>query len=267
MTLSSNFATSPTAAHIITLHTLPQVHEALAPLEEGTVIFVDVDDTLITPCSNLFRVSSPYHGLIDELKKDREKIPHFDLILSHWRLQRKIMLVAEDWPQLLHSLQEKYSVYALTKMDTGSFGDIPSMEKWRYDELMQKGLSFTPSFEGYVDQILACGATSSVSFYHGIFMTGFATKGNVISAFVEIYRPAKIVLIDDRKDYLQDVEETCKKHSIPFLGILFRGVDLIKGTPDKEVADFQKHHLLTHAEWLEDEAAAAKLSAGQPLKK
>lgn len=261
MALSLSLESTKSTAHIMTLHTISQLQEALAPLQEGTVIFVDVDDTLITPRSNLFRVVSPYSGLIDELKKNREKIPNFEIIISHWRLQRKTMLVAEGWPTLLHILKEKYPVYALTKMDTGSVGAISSMEKWRYDELTQKGLSFTPSFKGVFEKTLGCEGhfTSPSVFYHGIFMTGAATKGEVISTFFDDQGLQKVVLIDDREDYLQEVEDMCKKHAVPFLGILFRGVDLIKGTPDRVVADFQTQYLLTHAEWLEDEIAAAKL--------
>ncbi len=266
MALLSVFSTSQSMGHIMTLYTTSEIQEALSSLEEGTVIFVDVDDTLITPQSKCFHASSPYRDFIDELKKNREEIENFDIILSHWRLQRKIMLVSEGWSQLLRSLKEKYSVYALTKIETGSFGDLPSMEKWRYDELTQKGLFFTPAFKGTFEHTLVCGEKSSspATFYHGIFMTGATTKGDVVATFVEAQRPTQIVLIDDRQDYLQDVEETCKKLDVPFLGILFRGVDLIKGAPDRAVADFQKQYLLTNKEWLEDDVAAEKLRERSP---
>jgi hypothetical protein len=240
------------------VHTLQQLQDALAPLQEGTVIFIDVDDTLITPKSKVFHWASPHRFLIDDLKKNRDKIPNFEEILSHWRLQRETMLVSEEWPKLINTLKEKHPVYALTKMETGPIGAIPSMEQWRYDELTHKGISFTPSFKGEVKSVLKDDLLQPcpITFSHGIFITGSYTKGDVIDIFLETQTPAQIVLIDDREEYLCDVKEACARHGIPFLGIFFKGMELIAGFPDPKVADFQKEHLLTHAEWLEDEKAA-----------
>ena len=54
MTLSLPLLISDSIGKIITVQTLQQVQEALSPLEEGTVIFLDVDDTLITPLFKTF---------------------------------------------------------------------------------------------------------------------------------------------------------------------------------------------------------------------
>jgi hypothetical protein len=157
----------------------------------------------------------------------------------------------------VNTLKEKCSVYALTKMETGMIGAIPSMEQWRYSELTHKGISFTPSFKGVSKSVLRDNPpiSSSIIFFHGIFITGPHTKGDVLDIFFETQTPTQVVLIDDRKEHLQDAKEACARHGIPFLGIFFKGMDLISGFPDPNIAIFQKEHLLTHAEWLEDEAA------------
>lgn len=243
--------------HVIIVRDIYEVQDALSILQEGAVIFMDVDDTLITPKSKMFHWASPHRFLIDDLKKDREKIPNFEAILSHWRLQRETMLVSEEWPKLMHLLKQKYSVYALTKMETGPIGAISSMEQWRYDELTHKGISFTPSFEGTFKSVLRDNLLTPypITFFHGIFITGSYTKGDVLDIFLETQTPAQIVLIDDREEHLDDVKEACARHGIPFLGIFFKGMELIPGLPDPKVADFQKEHLLAHAVWLEDDTA------------
>lgn len=251
---------------IITAYTLSVVEDALTNLPEGTVIFIDVDDTLITPQSKFFRSTSPFRNLIDQIKQQRDQIPKVEWIVSHWRLQRKTILVSDEWPQLIDTLKKSYPVYALTKLDTGRVGVIPSMEKWRYEELKGKGITFTPSCPGISEGILVEDPSQSfpATFYKGIFMTGSFNKADVLAGFLKTQCPPQIVLIDDRPEYLQDAVEECTRQSLRFLGILFKGVELIPGEPDPQIAQFQKHHLLTDAQWIEDEEAQQKIDAENP---
>src|SRR3990167_6026380 len=82
---------------IMSASTLVEVQNALSSLPEGAVIFIDVDDTIITPQSKVFRSTSPFRNIIDQIKKQRDHTPHVEKILSHWRLQRKSLLVSEKW--------------------------------------------------------------------------------------------------------------------------------------------------------------------------
>lgn len=247
---------------VITAYTVSEVKDALSNLPKRAVIFIDVDDTLITPQSKVFRSTSPFRVIIDQIKKQRDRIPNVEMILSHWRLQRKIRLVSDEWPAFIHTLKKHYLVYGLTKLETGRVGAIPSMEQWRYDELKRQGITFTPSCLGVSEGILVDDAFNPypATFSNGIFITGSFNKGDVIAAFLKAGRPPQIVLIDDRPEYLKDVIEECNRHSLTFLGILFKGVELISGTPDPKVAEFQKQHLLEKAEWIEDEEAQKKIS-------
>lgn len=249
---------------ILPAHTLQEVQEALSQVKEGAVVFVDVDDTLITPTSKVFRTTSPFRFLIDDLKKNRDEYPNFETILSHWRLQRKTILVCEEWPDFINTLKKKYPVYALTKMESGPIGDIPSMEKWRYDELKGKEISFTPTFNGISEETFVTDSLKPYPpvFYQGIFITGSFNKSDVIRFYLKTEQPTQIVLIDDRPEYIQDAIEECNRQSIPFLGVLFRGTELIPGEPDPKVAEFQKDYLLEHARWLEDEEAEKQRDDG-----
>lgn len=241
--------------------TTDNIRDILSELQEDTIIFVDVDDTIITPQSKLFRWSSPYRYLIDDLKKNRDLYPNYNDIISHWRSNRKTMLISDEWPNFLQNLQRRFKVYALTKMDSGQIGSIPSMEKWRHNELIGKGIHFTPHFQNVTEaQLIGDDPHKNpASFYEGIFITGAYPKSAIIQNYLKENRPGHIVFIDDRPEYLQDVRQECQQHNIPFTGVHFKGMELLEGTPDSKVAEFQKHSLFEKCHWYEDEEASQLL--------
>ena len=191
------------------------------------------------------------------LSKNADKVENFEILISRWRLQRKIQLVSEEWPPFIHSLKKATPVYGLTKMETGTVGDIPSMEKWRHQELESRGVSFTQTFQRQEEIELNIDAAQPypASFYKGIFMTGSFNKGEVLRAFLINHSAPQIVLIDDRSEYLRDVQEECHRQNLPFLGILFKGIELIPGKPNPEVVAVQKQYFFEQSQWLEDEEA------------
>lgn len=107
-----------------------------------SIILIDIDDTIITPVSKAFR-TLPHNKMIDEIKKNKENYDNYEAIVSNWRLQRKAMLIDRDWPKLILKLKQESEVYGLTKMDTGRFGNIESVEDWRYKELKSLGITFS----------------------------------------------------------------------------------------------------------------------------
>ena len=58
-------------------------------------------------------------------------------------MQRKVILIDEEWVEVINKLKEKFPVYGLTQMNTGAFGNIPSMQDWRYKELKELGTEFS----------------------------------------------------------------------------------------------------------------------------
>ena len=68
--------------NFIEAKTVQEVKIYLSALETRAVIFLDVDDTLITPISKVFHAKSLHITLIDELKKERDQIPYFEKILN-----------------------------------------------------------------------------------------------------------------------------------------------------------------------------------------
>lgn len=190
--------------------------------------------------------------MIDEIKQNKDSYTNYEEIVSNWRLQRKVMLIDKGWVEVLNILKEKFQVYGLTKMDTGKFGNIPSIEEWRYEELKELNIEFSNN-EELASYILE--GNDNPVFYKGIFLTGSHSKGDILLKFSKVLNAKSIILVDDREEHLTNVQAYCNKSSIIFTGILFDGLKNLQDTPDPKLADFQKQHLLANATWLEDEVA------------
>lgn len=243
--------------NIIATNDIEVIQEYLRQYDHKAIVFLDIDDTIITPVSNTFRSTSPYRHLIDEIKMNRNNLPNFDTIISSWRLNRKVMLVSEQWPVIIDETKKNgIFVYALTQKDSGCSGLMESIEEWGYQELKSFGIELTPKFNDQETSVLlVSGPTLPATFHKGIFTTGGFGKDQVVKKILEFVDPAIVVVIDDRSDHVQKVGKMCEKNNVPYLGIIFRRVDLFEGIPNPEVAEYQRKHLIETGEWLEDEAA------------
>ncbi len=250
--MSSDFQASEVKFRFIEAKTASEVAAGLHGIPQNAIIFIDIDDTIITPVSKTFR-RAPYNKLIDAIKKNKEQYQNYEEIISNWRLQRKVMLIDENWPTILQQLKEKFAVYGLTKIDIGKFGNIDSMEKWRYQELESLGIQFSNQLD------LSDNTVNGAAFYKGIFMTGVNSKSQTLLHYLQYLKTDTIVMLDDRVEYLEDIGLFCEKNAMQFVGILFRGLEQFCDTQDPSVALFQKEFLIKHAEWLEDEEASSRL--------
>lgn len=232
----------------ISAKTANEVLNHLDKLPQSSIIFFDIDDTIITPASKTFR-AKPHNQLIDDIKKNKQKYTNYHEIVSNWRLQRKIMLLDKDWPNVINHLKLQFPVYALTKMDSGKFGNIESMEQWRYKELKSLKIEFSENNK----------IVSNAGFLHGIFYTAELSKSQTLDKYFPTLNATTIVLVDDRIEHLEDVKNFCDAHHIKFIGILFKGLGTLTDKPDPAIAEFQREHLIQTAQWLEDDEAAAKI--------
>lgn len=245
--ITSSFTTASSASEIL---------ELIKNIPAEALIFLDVDDTIITPKSVTFR-KPPYNQMLDRIKANKGNYDNFEEIVSNWRLQRKVILIDEEWVQVLNNLKKDYPVYALTQMNTGECGNIPSMQKWRYEELKSLGIEFSDNKKL---AIFNSAKKDDAVFYKGIFITGNHSKSGTLAKFSKELQASFIVFVDDRKNHIEDMQNYCEKNNIGFLGILFDGLKNLSGEPDPKLAQFQEQYLIENAEWLED-VEAYKLMA------
>jgi hypothetical protein len=254
--------TQPINAEIIETSDIAKVQEIFQKATSNSIVLCDIDDTIITPESKTFRYNSKFKNLIDDLKKNRKNIPNFDIIISNWRLNRKAILVSALWPSIISDLKTKnIPTFALTQLDTGKVGPIENMEEWRYQELKKLGIEFTNKFnkkENYI-VISSDQGKSHAVFHKGFFLTGIHTKAQLAKEIFAVQKPDHLYFIDDRKDHVIAVAEAAKEASIPYTGVIYKGVELLDGQPNELIVNEQKNQLLKNAQWLEDEEAKKKL--------
>lgn len=225
----------------------------LASLPPNSIIFLDIDDTIITPISKTFR-KPPYNQLIDEIKNNKDSYPNYETLVSHWRLQRKTMLVDPAWPQTLAQLKQSYRVYGLSKIDSGTFGAIASMELWRHQELKALGIEFSEA-PSTPDSI------QDTSFYKGLLITGKNSKSQTLAYYLPYLKAKTFVVVDDKEENLEDIRLWCNAQDIGFVGILFKGLEALETNVDPHIALLQKRYLIDHVQWLEDDEAQRVLDS------
>lgn len=238
--------------HFLEASSTSEIDLLLKNIKPDTVIFIDIDDTIITPLSTTFR-APPYNNLIDDIKKNKDLYPNYEQILSTWRLERRIILLDQEWPAFINKTKQDFCVYGLTKMDTGKIGKIESLQDWRYKELYSYGIEFSKL-------LLPTPKRETSLYYNGIFFTGSNSKSKTVELYLQDIGDIKtLVLIDDRLEHLEDLRQFCTKNNIEFIGILFKGLESLEGIPNKQVYEIQKEYLVRDAKWLEDDEAIKKI--------
>lgn len=98
-------------------------------------------------------------------------------------------------------------------------------------------------------------------YHEGVIYTNGQQKGPSLMAFLRHhgYRPSRVVLIDDRLDMLESVEEVLQQEGIPFLGLHY-----VREEPPFHLAaaNVQWHSLLTTGFVPTDEEALAMFAQG-----
>ena len=255
---------------IISVKEIAAIEQAFAGATPSTLVLVDIDNTIIEPRANMFRAGSADGKFIDNLKRQRYAIKNWDELLANFRLSRKMLLVHKKWPTIINELKARnVPVYALTQLDHGPAGRIPRTAAWRYKELAHFGIKFTATYTGFEEKelipatghISEAGYSESAIFYRGFFMNGYFSKGAVVEKIIAELKPTNIIFVDDRADHVASVAEACAKTKTPYIGIIYRGTELIKGKPNPKIIAYQREQFLKYKEWVDDEEAAKRLAA------
>lgn len=253
------------SAVVVPASNLDVIEKEIAALDGNSLVVFDIDYTLIIPRDSILKPCGEYH--LQKWIRGIEIQAEQKMILSSLiMLQSKVALINERIFDILDLLkQKKIKTVALTAMQTGQYGLIPSMEAWRVKQIGDLGIHFGWSFpltehfelEEFVDFL-----TKPV-FKQGILGSARYPKGKVLSAFLRKmgWKPSKIVFIDDRLDFIDSVEAEIEKEGIPLISFHYTEALDRHCHLDLRVADFQLNHLIQNYEWISDERAKQMLSS------
>lgn len=139
---------------IATSHQISSFQEAAAELEQldsDALVVFDVDQVLITNQDALLTAAGDAlrnQLIFEEMSSmSPQQLKHASKLILLAFLSPQKRLVENTTPDLIRSLQKRgIKVIALTHCRTGSYGDLPSVEQWRIDELKSFGIDFSWAF-------------------------------------------------------------------------------------------------------------------------
>lgn len=183
---------------------------------KNTLYIFDIDNTIITTKSNF----GPKIDRLKNMRKNYIDTNEIDQLISKWRLSREVILTDAEWPEFLQSIDRPY---ALTKIDVGHFGEIPSIENWRNNELRNLGIIFNDvcPIDGQTYKQPIEISVENATFFNGIFYTSHALKGDVIKKILSNNKYDLVVFIDDRVEQLEDVRRGCAELGVDYLPMQF----------------------------------------------
>lgn len=250
----------PAFAKVITTYSINSdiTKDLIKLVDRSTVVLIDIDDTIITPKSKMFRYNSIHRSFIDTLAQQAKDKPFFYKAIGNWLSQRKIMLVEEDWANFIEQLKQTGAlVFGFSKLLPATYKLLKEPEEWRYNELSHLGIHFTSSVNNQPLIKLANLDKQNALFYKGIIFTAPFAKSQVLVDFMRITKtlPRKIIIFSNRADEIKQIEDSFKIFDLDLYSIYYLAAAQIAGKPDSAVVKFQQDTLINTGKWLEDEEA------------
>jgi len=227
--------------------------------DKDTMVFIDLDDTLMTPKSLMFsHNSNPYRLFIDNMITLAQRVAYYNSVVAKWYQQRAVKIVEDGWPEYIQKLQSKgVKVYGLCTMPL----HLVNIEKKRYLEAKGLNIIFTSKIND--KEVLEIEKEDSwfSFFYNGIVFTGPYSKSHTLMEFLKVTNavPRKMVFIANIKHELKRVDKQLRVFDMDFYNVLYLGVKELSGRPDEKIVKFQQHELIQNGRWLEDDVAKATL--------
>lgn len=235
-----------------------------------TLVTFDVDDTLIADTdvmardlkfSTWFQIRAVLRHPSLALKARQE---WFASIIFQ---QAERLVFDQDIVRIIKQLREQgCTVVALTAIESGPFGVIDNMPKWRADMLQRLGMDFRGPFQDVIFDEFPEHNRNYPCLYRGILCANKQPKGLVLAAFLDRYhlKPARIVSFDDGACALASIAQVCEQRGIAFTGYQCLGAKKLPGSWCDDRAFVQLDYVMKYGRWLNDKQADA-IVAGEKL--
>lgn len=253
-------------ATIKPINTYSEIKEnTLFSCDNNTLVTFDVDDTLIIAVDMVLQQKLPkYFELISIIRhptllNQTAFENYFSIIFQ----EAERYVFDTDSINFIKQLKtQNCKVIGLTSAETGSYGKIESMERWRVSMLKHFGIEFSNDFSNTCFKKLPVYRNNYPCLYEGILFANQQNKGKVLEAFLNNFklRPTKIISFDDDKNALNSINNICVKYGIKFIGYHYCGANKLAEAWDNKLATLQLDYLIKNEKWLSDQSAKKLLS-------
>jgi FMN phosphatase YigB (HAD superfamily) len=205
---------------------IKQFHEILAYVIPGSLVLLDIDNTLLEPHTDNNHIGSDqwFTYLI-------RTQPSFEDALNLYCstiLITQMQVSEASIPQIVCSIQEHAVVLGFTMRSI-------ILAPITVQELKQNGVILTNTL---VDKGFMVNGKNPVMVYHDIIFCQGQKNGTTLFTVLDAYqiKPTTVVMVDDKRHYLESVERECEKLGIRFIGLRY-------GYLDEKVATYLKGSL------------------------
>lgn len=230
-------------------------------VDKDTLVFVEIDDTLMIPKSIMFSFdSNPYRLFIDNMISLGKRMPIYNVSVAKWYQQRQVKLVEEAWVDFINGLKTKgVTVYGLCSMPL----HLLNIEEKRYIEAKNLGITFSEVVNKQEDMVIEKKEAWVSRFYKGIIFTGPYSKSRTLLEFFRSTNnvPSKMLVISSIKHEVKAIDTSLRVFNMDYRTILYLGAREIRGKPNEDLVKLQQQELIQNGKWLEDEEAQQLLKS------
>lgn len=237
--------------------------DLLLKIDQNSLVLIDIDNTIITPKSQLFRYNNnPYINFTQNLYSFAINDPSVNNVIAQLMQQRQMMLVEEGWINFINQMKKQGATVLGLQEVTIPCNLIENYEGWLYTLLYGFNINFTSKINDKDVFRFDQHDASAPIFYLGIIFTGNNSKVKSLIEFLKIISkvPTKIIVFANNKKDLKDIDSYLRNIDIEYYGIEYLGWQQLQGSPDAQVVKLQQSTLLNTGQWLEDDVAAKILN-------
>ncbi len=232
-------------------------------VDKHTIVFIEIDDTLMMPKSLMFSFdSNPYRLFIDNLISLGARMPAYKASVALWYQQRKVKLVESGWVDFINRLKEKgVAVYGICSMPL----HLLNIEEKRYIEIKDLGITFSNAINKQEDFVIEKKEAWFSRFYKGIIFTGPYSKSHTLIEFLRITNvPSKMLIISSINQEVKAIDSELRIFNMDYYSVQYLGAREVRGKPDEQLVKLQQQELIQNGKWLEDDAAKLLLQSLKP---
>ena len=259
--LSSSVANAEfTATYSVNSPTIQKIEEWV---DKHTIVFIEIDDTLMMPKSLMFSFdSNPYRLFIDNLISLGARMPAYKASVAVWYQQRQVKLVENGWVDFINRLKEKgVTVYGICSMSL----QLLNIEEKRYMEVKDLGITFSNAINKQEDFVIEKKEAWFSRFYKGIIFTGPYSKSHTLIEFLRITTvPSKMLIISSINQEVKAIDSELRIFNMDYYSVHYLGSREVRGKPDEQLVKLQQQELIQNGKWLEDDAAKLLLQSLKP---
>lgn len=230
------------------------IADILSEADQDTLVFFDIDDTLINTTSMLGNSPWWYYftSKVSKANLQQAMVPQIYAVIQKILHEVPIGLIEPCASDIVGTLQARGILTLALTARSKTADYMPAADMKTHHHLNSVGIDFTrtplpKNVEGEVAGF----------FSYGIIFTHYQEKGPFLKTFLKNMglHPSKIIFVDDNAIQMKSVEKAVESMGISFAGYRYGRLDHFHAKFDPLIANIQLEALVNDSRVLTDEEA------------